>query len=107
VQRSILELLRVLHIPAWRINSRVLLLPGKGGRLRPVRMGGVKGMADILALLPPGGRLVAIECKRTGNHPTKDQSLFLEAVAHAGGLSLVAHSAQDVVQALAREGWRG
>jgi hypothetical protein len=49
----------------------------------------MKGASDILAVLPPAGRLLAIECKQPGKRPTADQRAFLDAVAAAGGVALV------------------
>jgi hypothetical protein len=40
------------------MNSRVVMMPGQGGQLRPVRFG-APGMADIIGLLKPSGRFVA------------------------------------------------
>ena len=104
IVREILRLLHALKIPAWRMNSRVVTLPGKGGRPAPYRMGGVKGMADILGLLPPSGRLLAIEVKRPGKGDTVtlEQRTFQHVVTNAGGLAIVATSAAEVLRALGR-----
>lgn len=47
-------------------------------------------------------RFIAVEVKRPGQQPTPKQRAFLEMVAKAGGLALVAHDVQDVVEALGR-----
>lgn len=83
------------------MNSRVVMMPGRGGRMRPVRMGGRKGMADVIACLPPHGRYAAFEIKRPGEKPTLEQRAFLREVARAGGLGAVVYSVTDVENALA------
>jgi hypothetical protein len=110
--KAILDYLHLRGYLAWRQNSRVVMLPGKGGKDRPVRMGGVKGMADIIGCVPwygchgpqPGqygaepriGRLLAIECKSETGRPTPEQTAFLAAVVRAGGIAFLARSVRDV-----------
>ena len=104
--RAILDYLALRGIFAWRQNSRVVMLPGRGGKDRPYRMGGMKGMADIIGIVPctahgihcpcPGGKFLGIEVKQPGNKPTPEQLAFLQAVVKAGGFAFVAHSVADV-----------
>jgi hypothetical protein len=110
--RAILDYLHLRGILAWRQNSRVVMLPGKGGKERPYRMGGVKGMSDVIGcvpheiLIPPTarivngpqrvGRLLAIEVKSAEGKPTPEQLAFLQAVVRAGGIAFVARSVKDV-----------
>jgi hypothetical protein len=115
--RAILDYLHLRGYLAWRQNSRVVMLPGKGGKQRPYRMGGVKGMADIVGCVPSAikvpppqgafavtrdwptervGRLLAIEVKSAEGKPTPEQTAFLAAVVKAGGLAFVARSVKDV-----------
>ena len=115
--RAILDYLRLRGILAFRMNSRVVMLPGKGGKQRPYRMGGVKGMADVLFLAPwctctensaPNyslhgcapkyhvGRFGAIEVKSATGKPTPEQTAFLAAVVKAGGIAFVARSVKEV-----------
>ena len=96
IQRACLDWLRAHHIPAWRQNSRVFMVPGRGGRMRPLRAG-VKGCADILGLLPPLGRLLAIEVKSPTGRVTPEQAEFLRVIAAAGGCALVVRSLEDLV----------
>jgi hypothetical protein len=60
---------------------------------------GTRGLPDVLGLLPPSGRLPAVEVKRPGGRVSPDQRAFLDAVNAAGGVGLVV---DDVTQ-LARE----
>jgi hypothetical protein len=97
--RNCLAYLRLRGVPAWRSNSGALRVE-RGGRRRVYRFSGARGLSDILGLLPPWGRLLAVECKRPGNRPTPDQQGFLDAVTAAGGLALVVHDVGDLAAAL-------
>ena len=103
--RAILAYLHLRGYLAWRQNSRVVMLPGKGGKERPYRMGGVKGMADIIGCVPRyttpfdggyAGRFLAIEVKSAEGKPTPEQTNFLAAVVRAGGIAFLARSVKDV-----------
>jgi len=97
---SILIYLRVHGFWAERRNSRVLMLPGKGGRLRPVRFG-VKGGSDIIAI-GLQGRFMAIEVKRPGEKATVEQDMYLREIRRHAGIGIVATCVQDVATALER-----
>ena len=56
------------------------------------------GISDLLCCVR--GKFVAIEVKRPGGKPTKEQECFLEKVEQAGGLGLVATSADEVIRRL-------
>lgn len=45
-------------------------------------------------------RFIACEVKRPGGKPTAEQFAFLDAIRRAGGLAIVAHSEQELIQAL-------
>ena len=105
IQRNILAMLKDLGIPAWRINSRVVDLPTARGPV-PYRMGGVKGMSDILACLPgEPGRFMALEVKRPGGKLTPEQDEFLRRIIRAGGIGACVTSCHEVSELLARHGW--
>lgn len=107
--RAILDYLALKGIFAWRQNSRVVMLPGREGKQRPYRMGGMKGMADIIGCVRHPcpvrechyedhkiGRLLAIEVKSAIGKPTPEQVAFLAAVVKAGGIAFIAKSLDDV-----------
>lgn len=83
VLKACLQLLDLRGIFAWRNNSGAL--PNAEGR--PVRFG-KPGSSDIFGILP-GGRFLAVECKRPGGKPTATQAVFLESIRVAGGVALV------------------
>ena len=58
----------------------------------------VKGISDLLVC--HRGRFIAIEVKRPGQRATREQLRFLERVEDAGGLGLVATSAEEVIRRL-------
>jgi hypothetical protein len=64
---------------------------------------GTPGAADILAVLPPTGRLLAVECKRPGGRLTPAQCAFIDHPRAAGGLALVVRDVCDLQRALELE----
>ena len=82
ILRACLDLLRA-HPKvglAWRCNTGGMS-DSYGHHVRF----GFKGQSDLMAVLKPSGRLLAVEVKRKGKRPTLDQNAFLEAVAASGG----------------------
>ena len=99
ITRAILTYLAACRVLAWRVNSRVVRMPGTGGRDRLVRFGGLAGMPDIAGVLP-GGRACFLEGKRVGEHPTVIQTHLMFRLAAAGALVRVVNCVEDVRQAL-------
>lgn len=96
IQRVLLTYLRsVLGWPVVRINS--------GGMRRGksfYRFNDTAGVSDIVGLIPPAGRFLAIEVKRPGGRPTEQQRQWLDAVRAAGGVGLVVTGLDDLRQQL-------
>jgi len=105
VLRACLHYLTVLGIEAWRNNTGLAMLPGKGGKPQPVRFG-KRGQADILGFFPAGhalaGRFLAIECKSSAGKLWPDQEAFLLRVRRAGGVAILARSLDELIAGLAR-----
>ncbi len=60
---------------------------------------GRRGIPDFVGVLP-GGRMFAIECKADAKRPTELQQRNLERIEQAGGLALIARTANyDEVRA--------
>src|SRR5262245_28720745 len=95
IQREVLRYLATVGIVAWRNNTGAVK---EGDRF--VRFG-LRGAADIIGWMP-GGRFIAIECKRPGEKPTAIQSAFLKRLHDDGGIAFVATSVEDVSRELAR-----
>lgn len=103
ILKQCLQYLRLRGIVCWRVNSGAVAGEHKGKR-RFVRFNTMPGCSDILGLLPPSGRLLAIECKRPGGKATPDQLQFLDLINRSGGLAFIATSVGDISAALAAEG---
>lgn len=83
----------------WRNNVGLLERPG-GGR---VRYGLSIGSADLIGIVTSVfdghrvGRFLALEVKRPGGRPTKDQLIFLRLVQARGGVAAVVSSPTHAV----------
>lgn len=63
-----------------------------------------KGVSDLICIVPPHGRFLAIEVKRPKYSPsdvTPDQRAFLAAVRHFGGVSGIATCVEDALALVA------
>ncbi len=113
VQRAILAYLGTRgDVVAWRANSRVVVMPGKGGRPGLYRMG-FKGQPDIVGYrleravserhgMTTTARFLAIEVKAEGKEHdvSPEQRAFLDKVKADGGIAVVASCVADVAAAL-------
>jgi len=109
VQRAILAYLDTRgDVVAWRANSRVVDMVGKGGKVRPYRMG-FKGCPDIVGWKrdeDDAGKFLAvflaIEVKAEGKEGdvTVEQRAFLDKVLADGGIAVVASCVGHVAAAL-------
>lgn len=99
VLASCLAILEARRIPAWRANTGAVTKTNAAGRKRFIRFG-TPGQADILAILPPRGRLLAIECKSQRGRVSADQEAFLQMVRDAGGLTVVVRDASELLAVL-------
>lgn len=102
VLHACLDLLRLRGVVAWRQNQGAMKQAGRNGRERFIRFAGIRGISDIIGVLPDG-RFLAIECKRPGQRPTPDQLAFLEAVNRAGGLGIVVYDVAELDAAIRQE----
>jgi len=96
---SCLEYLQIKGIPCWRQNQGAMRGTYKGRRWF-VRFTSIKGISDILGVLPPAGRLLAVEAKVRPNKPSEDQERFITMVNAAGGLALVVYDLRELVTAI-------
>ena len=71
---------------AWKSTSTGLY----DDKLQRFRMASKKGVSDILAVLPPSGRLIAIEVKIGRDRMRPEQIGFFRNIEHIGGLTFVA-----------------
>ena len=88
---------------AWRQNNGAATGESNGKR-RFIRFTSMPGIADVIGILKPSGRMLAIEAKMPGNKPTEDQQNFLDLIDGSGGVAFVAWSLDDVISRLRKEG---
>jgi hypothetical protein len=98
--------LKLKGVWCWRQNQGAIPLAGGGYR----RFNGLKGLADILGILPCRlrvgegevtiGRLLAVEVKRPGGKARPEQEEFLAKVNELGGLGLCVRSVAELEQQL-------
>jgi len=95
VRNLVCSYLTRLNIFFW-LHDSVGIFDPKTKRFRknhsPYR---IKGVSDILGILP-NGRLLAIELKSATGRLTPEQKHFLEQVNARGGLAFMARSIDDV-----------
>ncbi len=81
----------------WRNESGVAEHRG-----RYVRYGLQKGSADLIGVLAPEGRFLALEVKTPKGRISKEQELFLALVRKQGGFACVVRSVDEAVAAIGR-----
>lgn len=106
IQGQILQFLRLMKVFSWRQNSGAMKGEATATTARRfIKFASVDGLSDIIGLLPPKGRFLAIEVKRPGQRPTDKQAEFIDEVNRNGGLAFVATSVKDVEESLKLEGY--
>jgi hypothetical protein len=103
-----LQWLQLAGVWCWRQNQGAIPLPGGGFR----RFTGLKGVSDILGILPQTvrvqdetapvtfGNLLAVETKRPGEKLRPDQEAFLRKVNELGGIGVCVHSVDELMEKL-------
>ena len=95
---DILVALSRAGVLAWKNHTGM----GRTMAGNPIRFG-LKGSADILAVLPPRGRFAGIEVKTGTGRQRTQQGKFEKAVQMRGGLYLVARSVEDALALVEEE----
>ena len=96
IQQAIIEYLHTLKIYCWR-NNTTGVYSEKAGCFIKSGQGTLKGVSDILGILPDG-RFLAIEVKRPKKLPTTEQSEFIRMINRNGGIAFVATSIDNVIK---------
>ena len=94
--RATLDYLAARKIFAWRANSGAATAVYKGKK-RFIRFAGVKGLSDIIGILPDG-RFLAIELKAPGKKPTAEQWEFIQRINMNAGVAFCADSIDVVMK---------
>jgi hypothetical protein len=85
----------------WR-NTVGKTTEWSGSAPRHIAYGLAPGSADLVGILAPAGRFVALEIKRPGERPTPEQETWLALVRKTGGFAAVVHSAGEALSAIER-----
>ena len=99
IQHAIIQYLELRKFIVVKVNNTGVYVKARDTYIPPRQ----KGIPDLLCMAP-GGRYLAVEVKRPGQHPSDDQRAFLERVEAKGGLALVAYSLDDVIKFLKEQG---
>jgi len=86
----------------WRNNVGVAEMWSSAGKSQRVSYGLCVGSSDLIGLLSPAGRFVALEVKRPGEKPTQEQVKFMQHVRQMGGFAAVVCSADEARAAVQR-----
>ena len=75
------------------------------GYLRDIRgqyvhFGLCTGSSDLVGIVPPSGRFLAIEVKTPTGVATKEQLSFLRMVNESGGIGFIARSVEEAIEKL-------
>lgn len=108
IVRACLDWLALHRIKAWRMNNTGVYDPVKKIHRR---FQGLRGVSDILGILPQTVRLadggaerfgnfLAIEVKKPGEKPRTEQVDFLQDIQAAGGIALCVHSLHELEEQL-------
>lgn len=93
IQYACLQYLRLNHIFCWKAHT--VGIKKESGSYIP---SGMRGVSDILGILPDG-RFLAVECKKPKNKLSEFQREFLENIKNNGGVALVVYSLDDLINA--------
>lgn len=102
LERSIQTAIRLAlgrepDLTLWRNETGVAEHRG-----RHVRYGLCVGSADLIGILAPSGRFVALELKTAHGRVSPEQTRFLDLVRKRGGFAAVVRSVEDARAALDR-----
>jgi hypothetical protein len=73
-----------------------------GSKTIHTRYGLAVGSSDLIGLLAPSGRFLALEVKTETGRVSADQTLFINLVRSKGGFAAVVRSVDDALQAIER-----
>ena len=99
------EIQHAVRLAASQIPGLVLWRNGVGVAKtddRTVRYGLCRGSSDLIGLLAPQGRFIALELKTETGRLRPEQVLFLELVRARGGFACVVRSVEELHAAIER-----
>ncbi len=84
LQKAVLDLLALQGIPAMPVYTGPRVAPTGAGTFVLRSNKAQRGLSDVLACLPPSGRLLLIECKTGGARRSPDQVRLQDQFRAAG-----------------------
>lgn len=93
-----LELGKIPEVVLWRNNVGSAEYVSPQGDVQRVSYGLCPGSSDLIGIIRGSGRFLALEVKRPGEYPTKQQRMFLALVTMAGGVGAVVTSVDDALR---------
>ena len=109
IQRGMIDWLLLKGFKVWRQNSGAMSGTYKG-KSRFVRFTSQPGLSDIIGWIPPKlcghpiSRFFAVEVKRPGGVVSQDQQTFIDGVNRDGGVGIIAHSLEELIESLQLQG---
>lgn len=104
VQKACMELLTLKGIFHWRNNNHGTPRFRSNGQIG-WSFHGTPGVADIIAICPDDGRLLAIEVKAGKNTESDAQKEFLDNIRANNGHAVTVWSANDLLSYLEDHGY--
>jgi VRR-NUC domain len=95
-----LALGRDSRVVLWRNNTGSALQDFGSGGMRPLKYGLCVGSSDLIGIVAPHGRLIALEVKTASGRVTREQQQFLTLVERMGGVARVVRSVDEAVRAV-------
>jgi hypothetical protein len=102
VKAEVLRYLKLRRIYCWSNPSGAVWI--RSGKFMSF---GKKGSADIIGLIPPDGKFLAVETKAPDGCLSLEQREFLAMVQQQGGLAVVVRGWKELDQALREAGYSG
>lgn len=93
-----LALGRERDLTLWRNSTGAART--QDGRMQ--KFGLARGSSDLIGILAPSGRMVALEVKTPAGRATDEQTMFLELVRAKGGFGAIVRSVDEARSALER-----
>ena len=87
-------------IVIWRNSTGIAVFRSSGYREQTVRYGLCPGSADIIGLVAPHGRFLALEVKTPKGRLTKEQQCFLDLINRLGGVGRMVRSVNEAMAVL-------
>lgn len=94
IQKAICEYLTLKKVFFWRQNTMPVF---SEGRFRAMPEYALKGVSDIIAVMPPNGQIWAIEIKSSKGVLSESQHAFKGKIEALGGIYTIATSVDDIV----------